>query len=138
VVKKKAMSTPAGRTPRAQEMFTHIENYLAAKGRASGLNPKAFCEQEGVALSAFHNWSQKYRVHQHQLENPPASRSNFIPLPVWRAPIAAPPLSCVIEFPNGVIIRLSGQVDMLSRIADHPHRCVTELLPHNWKIPSPK
>ena len=106
------MSTPAARAPRTQEMFTRIEKYLAAKRRARGLTQKAFCEQEGLALSTFQNWLQKYRARQRQLENPPASHSGFIPLHVRQAPIAAPPLSCVIEFPNGVIIRLSGQVDM--------------------------
>jgi hypothetical protein len=106
------MSTPVARTRRAQEMFTRIENYLAAKGQAGGLTQKAFCEQQGLALTTFQNWLQKYRARQRQRENPPASRSGFIPLHVRQAPIAAPPLSCVIEFPNGVIIRLSGQVDM--------------------------
>lgn len=105
------MSTPAARLARAQEMFARIEKYLDAKGRAASLTQKAFCEQEGLTITTFQNWLQKYRARQRQVETAPVPAQRFIPLHV-QAPPNAPPLSCVLEFPNGVMLRLSGAVDL--------------------------
>ncbi|MDZ7366877.1 MAG: hypothetical protein ONB43_13560 [candidate division KSB1 bacterium] len=100
------MSSATPLTPRAHEMFAYIEKYLA-----SGLSQKAFCAQENLVFSTFQCWLRKYRAHHRQAEAPSAPANRFIPLHVRETPPAPPPLSCVIEFPNGVNIRLSGQVD---------------------------
>ncbi|MDZ7314363.1 MAG: hypothetical protein ONB45_24165, partial [candidate division KSB1 bacterium] len=100
------MSSATPLTPRAHEMFTYIEKYLA-----SGLSQKAFCTQENLALTTFQYWLRKYRAPHRHAEAPSAPGNRFIPLHVRETPLAPPPLSCVIEFPNGVNIRLSGQVD---------------------------
>ncbi|MDZ7364228.1 MAG: hypothetical protein ONB46_26480 [candidate division KSB1 bacterium] len=43
---------------------------------------------------------------------PSTGDNRFLPLRVREASNAAkPPLACVIEFPNGIILRLSGHVD---------------------------
>lgn len=92
-------------TVRAQQMFALIEKYLA-----SGLSQKAFCAQEELAFTTFQCWLRKYRAQQQS--TPPAFSNDFIPLHVRKASTTmASPLTCVVEFPNGVIVRLSGQVD---------------------------
>jgi len=102
------MSNSKARTPRAEVMFACIEKYLAAKTQ-DGLSQKAFCGQEGLAITTFQNWLQKYRAHQRQVETAPVLAKRFIPLHV-QAPPNAPPLSCRLEFPNGVILCVSGAV----------------------------
>ncbi len=101
------MSNSNRLTPRAQEMFTRVEKYLA-----SGLSQKAFCAQEAIAFSTFQNWLKKYRIRQRQIGQPGAAPNGFMPLLV-RVPQEQSnhPLQCVIEFSHGVIIRLSGPVD---------------------------
>lgn len=104
------MSNSKALKPRAEAMFACIEKYLAAKAH-DGLLQKTFCAQEGLAISTFQNWLQKYRAHQRQVETAPVPAKRFIPLHV-QAPPNTPPLSCVLEFPNGVMLRLSGAVDL--------------------------
>jgi transposase-like protein len=103
------MSDTNRSTPREQKMFGIIEQYLA-----SGMTQKAFCQENGVAPSTFVLWLKKYR----QTQNPPvkshlpAIRENasFIPLTAKPPETGALPSRYVIEFPNGVIVRLSGSV----------------------------
>lgn len=104
------MSNSKALRPRAEAMFACIEKYLAAKIQ-NGLTQKTFCTQEGLAISTFQNWLQKYRAHQRQVETASVATNHFIPLQV-RAPQNAPPLSCVLEFPNGVMLRVVGDVDL--------------------------
>lgn len=105
--RKKNMSNPNRLTPRAQEMFARVEKYLA-----SGLSQKAFCAQEAIAFTTFQNWLKKYRARQRQVETLAAAPKGFIPLRVQEPRgLSSPSLQCVIAFPHGVIIRLSGPVD---------------------------
>ncbi len=93
-------------TPRAQQMFALIEKYLA-----SGLSQKAFCAQEQLAFATFQCWLRKYRAQQQSAPREPGN--GFIPLHLREAPrTMMSPLTYVVEFPNGVIVRLSGQVDL--------------------------
>ncbi len=96
-------------TPQAAAMFAYIEKYLDAKAQ-NGLTQKSFCAQEGLALTTFQNWLQKYRRQQHA-DQTPAPANRFIPLNPL-APSTAPLLSCVLEFPNGVQLRVTGNVDL--------------------------
>ena len=101
------MSDAKQLTPRAQEMFTRVEKYLA-----SGLSQKVFCAQETIAFTTFQNWLKKYRARQRQVEKPATAPNGFIPLHVQEPrPLPNHSLQCVIEFSHGVIIRLSGPVD---------------------------
>ncbi|MDZ7360352.1 MAG: hypothetical protein ONB46_06450 [candidate division KSB1 bacterium] len=88
-------------------MSARIEKYLA-----SGLSQKAFCAQENLAFSTFQCWLRKNHAHRRHTVAPSARGNSFIPLYVRQTPLAPPPLSCVIEFPNGVNIRLSAQVNL--------------------------
>jgi len=94
-------------TPRAQEMLPRLEKYLA-----SNLSQKAFCAQEGLAYQTFRYWLRQYRTPQRRQKKSSLTPTGFIPLRV-RPP--APPddshSRCVIEFPHGVIVRLSGPLD---------------------------
>lgn len=93
-------------TPRAQRMYSIIKKYLA-----SGLTQKVFCKQEGLALSTFQLWLSKYRTHSHANKN--CSRThNFIPVHLNPPHPAAEAGHCVIEYPNGVIVRLSGKTEV--------------------------
>ena len=88
----------------------------------SGLNVKDFCANYGLIRSSFYYWSKKL--------NGPAKRSKFIPLLVKpeipqrstaknnplkkvsverEVPIFAEPMMEIV-YPNGVLIRLKGQI----------------------------
>ena len=97
-------STP---TRRALEMFAIIEKYLA-----SGLKRKEFCEQESITYSTFTWW-----FHQHRKSNPSsvkASPKDFIQVhrpPSQEISTQQGP-TCVVEYPNGVVIRFSGEMNV--------------------------
>jgi len=102
------MTTRPRLTPRAEEMFAQIETYLA-----SGLSTKSFCEQHHLTLSTLQYWRRKYATLKRQGDAPTSPHSQFIPLRAGqaRAPSHAP-AHWVIEFPHGVIVRLSGVMDI--------------------------
>lgn len=103
------MSDSNSLTPRARQMFTMVEKFLA-----SGQPRKAFCQQEGLVLTTFAWWFKQYRQAQNPRPKAPlpakTKTNSFIPLVVNPAAAADPPTRCVIEFPNGVVVRLTGAV----------------------------
>ena len=114
-------------TSRAKEMYSIIEKYLSLNGK---ITQKAFSQQQGIPLSTFQWWLKQYRESLATL--PPASslpagpeRRNLTPqpfIPLRVAGICAvgrggdkraePPSHYVIEYPNGVIVRISGSVEV--------------------------
>jgi len=94
------------RRKRAQEQYALIEKYLA-----SGLTQKMFCQQHGLALSTFHLWLQNYRQAKHAVAPvDPQSSERFIPL-VFNSPQSAGTVpQVVIEYPNGVVVRICQAV----------------------------
>lgn len=104
------MPTPELTSPHAQKMFAFVEQYLAS----SGLTQKAFCQKNGLALSTFELWLSRYRQNKKALTKPSIrspKKNSFVPLTV-KPPESAevPPARYVIEYPNGVVVRLSGAV----------------------------
>lgn len=94
---------------RARAMFPLIEAYLV-----SGLSQKHFCEAEGIAYSTFQWWLRQYRQRQVELEAVPEKRNGFIPLGTYDPPRESSEeegLYCEIEYPGGVVVRLSGRVE---------------------------
>ncbi len=103
------MSSPTHLSARARSMFPLIEAYLA-----SGLSQKHFCEAEGIAYSTFHWWLRQYRQRQAEAEAGSEKRNGFIPLKISNSPQEAAgdeSLYCEIEYPGGVVLRLSGRVE---------------------------
>jgi len=94
------------RRKRAQEQYALIEKYLA-----SGLTQKMFCQQHGLALSTFHLWLKNYRqANDVGTPEAPQSSESFIPL-VFNSPQSAGTVpQIVIEYPNGVVVRICQAV----------------------------
>ncbi len=91
-------------TPRVRKMSALVEKYLG-----SGLPQKSFCEQEGIAFTTLQYWLKCYRAHQGRGVPVSVKREGFIPLQPesgWGGSGAG--LHCIIEYPNGVVPRLSG------------------------------
>ena len=105
-------------TARAQEMYALVEKYLA-----SGLTQKRFCEQEAIRYSTFHWWVHQYRhttrPHKPDTEGEKKLSNPFIPLHITPTidPSDPSPPSCAIEYPNGLVVRLFGDVDI--RVLSH-------------------
>ena len=102
------MSTNNKLTPRAKQMFPLIEKFLV-----SGFTQKKFCQQQGITLSTFQWWVSQYR----KIKNIPARKTTpatkkFIPVKLeTTAPINIQP-HCRIEYPNGVVLHVSGKVNV--------------------------
>jgi hypothetical protein len=96
------MSTINTTTPRAKEMFGIIEKYLT-----SGLRQKEFCRQENIAYSTFHWWLAQYRRVNGKNK---IQQKQFIPIKLKTSPTNGLP-HCRIEYPNGVVLHLTGQYD---------------------------
>jgi hypothetical protein len=91
----------------ASEMFEKVKNFLASE-----LSQTEFCKQQGLAYWTFRYWLKKYQIRQqHPLPSSDTSQG-FIPLRLQPPePTSSQFPSCVIEFPNGVTVRLSGSID---------------------------
>ena len=121
-------------TPRARKMYLIIEKYLSRNGK---ITQKAFSQQEGIPLSTFQWWLKQYRESSATPslavslaagpEQGVLPQQPFIPLPCpteGRRRVgdgdkrAESPTHYVIEYPNGVIIRISGslEVEFLRRL----------------------
>ena len=103
------MSSTNHLSARARAMFPLIEAYLA-----SGLSQKHFCRQEGIAYSTFQWWLRQYRQRHVDAEAGSEKGNGFIPLRIYdppRATLEDEGLYCEIEYPGGVVLRLSGRVE---------------------------
>jgi len=91
-----------------------IKKYLA-----SGLTQKEFCQQEKLAYPTFLAWLRKYRTALGQALNSNPTASGFVPLQLEpstclhrsRGRQARRAASCTLEFPNGVLVHFSGDID---------------------------
>jgi hypothetical protein len=79
----------------------------------SKLTQKTFCHQNQIPLSTFQLWLKKFRQHNSKDQIQLNSDKPFIPITVQRSNeyLGNFP-GCVIEYPNGVIIRFSGPIDI--------------------------
>lgn len=94
---------------RRQMRVATIEKYLA-----SNLTQKQFCEQEQLTYSTFQLWLKKYRQTNGDSENARChAGNNFVPLTF--KPLAVPS-EYTIEYPNGVVLRVSSPIDLATLI----------------------
>jgi len=91
--------------PRAKEMFASITKYLSSE-----LTQKQFCQKENLAYSTFQKWLQIYRK-SHKKSVSDSSPTAFIPIAIPKHQSAGEKPQCIIEFPNGIIIRFNGKFD---------------------------
>jgi transposase-like protein len=97
------------RVEKQERMFTLIEQYL----QSSQTQPE-YCRSISVPLSTFYFWLKKYRQRQ-CLQSPsqPSSQSSFVPMTIaLPGPMSGHiPQSIIIQYPNGVRIRINGAPD---------------------------
>ena len=101
------MNDGAKLTAHAQQMFALVEAY-----QRSGLEQKAFSEQAGIGYTTLQYWLRRYRAYHASGSSAIAHnrQDGFIPLqPSSRS--GGKRLRCVIEYPNGVVLRLHGELD---------------------------
>jgi hypothetical protein len=92
-------------TPRAIEMYTFIKQYLQ-----SDIKQKEFCSQHDLKLATFQKWLHLYRKDQQKKST---SNSEFIPIKINSvAKNLISPSGCTIEYPNGIILRIHGDIDV--------------------------
>jgi transposase-like protein len=91
-------------TPRAQEMYALIKEYLE-----SNVTQAEFCRSKQLPESTFQYWLKRYRDNNNHTGRSSftnkKTRNNFIPLEIT-APADLSPIQCEIERPNGTIIKL--------------------------------
>lgn len=93
-------------TPRAQEMYGIIEQYLE-----SGLPQRTFCDQINMNLGTFQKWLYYFRK-----DNPNRKRkekitdADFIPIEIQPKERSKKVSMYTIEYPNGVTLRMNGSV----------------------------
>jgi hypothetical protein len=81
-----------------------IKKYLA-----SGLTQREFCQQEKLAYPTFLAWLRKHRAALGQAPNSNSTASRFVALQL--EPSARRAASCTLEFPNGILVHFSGDID---------------------------
>lgn len=104
-------------TLRAQQMYALIEKYLSGE-----LTQKQFCQHQSLPFSTFAYWLRRYRRNAQKAVQP---ATEFIPLTFTSTrnrPILSQPTcpdgyllshgACAVEYPNGVMVRLFGSVDV--------------------------
>ena len=101
------MQSNSRRHQRREQMFTLIRHYLS-----SGLTQRQFCDTESVPYSTFCWWLRKYRNTPAETDKRERTPSKFIPIHLAStdSPIGSTH-HCVIEYPNGVTLRLAGELD---------------------------
>jgi hypothetical protein len=101
------MSTNNKLTPRAKQMFPLIEKFLVSE-----VTQQRFCQQQDIRLSTFQWWLHQYRkVNKIATRQTKPAAPKFIPIKLEApAPITIPP-QCRIEYPNGIVLHLSGQLN---------------------------
>lgn len=94
-------------TPRAQEMYTVIKEYLEAD-----VTQSEFCRSKQLPQSTFQYWLKRYRTdHDHSDTHKTTDKkvqNRFIPIEIT-SPDNLSPIHCEIERPNGTIIKLKCQ-----------------------------
>jgi len=91
-----------------QKMYALIQEYLA-----SGMSQRKFCEDQSIPYSTFCWWLRKYRSHQSGTKPKEKAAQKFIPIHLSSPTdsLLGSQSSCVIEYPNGVTVRLAGRLD---------------------------
>jgi hypothetical protein len=91
---------------RRQLRFATIEKYLT-----SGLTQKQFCQQERLAYATFQLWLKKYRQANTDAPQERKPGNNFVPLTF--TPLKPKPdfSHYIIEYPNGVVLRVSRSIE---------------------------
>lgn len=93
------------RRARPAARIAFIKKYLA-----SGLTQREFCQQQKLAYPTFLAWLRKYRAAEGQAPSSSASTPSFVPLQL--EPAAHRAASCTLEYPNGVLVHFSGDIDV--------------------------
>ena len=87
------------RNRRSQEgWFSLIE-----RCEESGLGIQEFCQQEDICSSNYYYWRKRYRSCKEQ---------KFVPLRITGSSIGANISGYEVVYPNGVTLRLGGQVGL--------------------------
>lgn len=118
--------------PRPKEMYPIIKKYLSLNGK---ITQKAFSQQEGIALSTFQWWLKQYRessttplpTGSESLRGDTVSGVTLAAGPEQENPAPQPFIALrvgggdkraessthyVIEYPNGVVVRISGGLEV--------------------------
>ena len=93
------MDDQSNLSPRHRQMYALIEKY-----QNSPLSQKAFCNQEDLPLSTFTYWLKKYRGSKQTT----GTLEDFIPVKINERSAQKKAEVCEIEFPGGMVIRISG------------------------------
>jgi hypothetical protein len=92
----------------ASAMFPLVEKFLGS----DGISRNDFCQEHGFTLAKFNWWLRIYRQFNTKTGKTNKSHSNkFIPIKPSLA-MDSHPQQCKIEYPNGVVVHLSGQLDI--------------------------
>ena len=81
--------------------------------KQSGLSVQQYCESSGLTASRFYYWSSKLKE-----ESLPTSCGSFIPVKmsgkssVYSARNASAKALCEIEYPNGVVVRVTSDMTL--------------------------
>ena len=120
-----------GRPPSDLEDYREWQRRLE-RYQTSELNLDVFCLQEGVSRSTFYRWKQRLcdgipqplKADPSASQQPKSNGSLFLPISLKTSGVE-------IEFPNGSVVRLPGDVskDVLVAIV----RVAGSLRP--WKVP---
>ena len=89
-----------------QLRFSTIEKYLTSE-----LTQKQFYQQEQLAYSTFQVWRKKYRQAHAEPRLEQHSDNSFVPLTFTPTTAKLDSAHYVIEYPNGVVLRLSGAIE---------------------------
>jgi len=91
---------------RRQMRFATIEKYLS-----SGLTQKQFCQQEHLTYSTFQLWLKKYRQENSDAALKQKRNKGFIPLTFTSSATKFDEPYYIIEYPNGVVLRVSRTIE---------------------------
>ena len=97
-----------------RERVELVEKYLA-----SSMNQKEFCDRHKIGLSTLQHWLSKYRRRHNSSadatqasEKEKGSINSFVPLIFRQSEPEHNNCQLEIEFPNRVIVRLKGEIDV--------------------------
>lgn len=96
--------------PRRQRVSPMARIALIKKYLASGLTQREFCQQQKLAYPTFLAWLRKYRAAEGQTPDLSPAAPSFVPLQV--EPLAHRAASCTLEYPNGVLVHFSGDINV--------------------------